>query len=757
MYKKIAILTLTLALTSCVAIIASIRPISSPQLQWVGARSQSLGGLNPTLFGDTSASLVNPAAMGSKDVMPISISSQKLAGDFDYLLINSAIDLEVPIAVQGRLKQNFSLGLSYASAMTSNIPQTYFQDNGTIRENGSFSGGFDMLYLSGATDFFDIFGFNILSVGTGIKYMRQILGNNTRGGFGIDAGAIASYYFPDGIIERAHVGASIHNILSTGLVWDVTDPSTGEHVDDEGYLPYYIIVGGRVDLFDDQLSVFANNTVDGALAVGGEYWVAKYLALRGSSNFKTFSLGTGLVLDNIGGGISEKNYGLRFDISYTQNAAPIDLNPNINFTVSILGESKPKTPQIITPLKEVITREKSIGISGIGPRNTTIQIFNNQSLIRTLTSDRYGSWQFPQFKLNEGKNKIYASAYSIDQQTASYSDPIFITSDSSPPSLNIKLYPDGKNIVINVESNEDIAIITGNIGAIQLNFEKSASTWTAQTPIPPELKNNSVFPSEFKTAFISAKDKAGNSSKPEKHDFFVAIDFPQDKTVHYKDEIRFIGKISKHLRGIQINGTSIYVDSENHFANAVKLKSGKNLVKVLAKSKAGDDLTYTARILRLVTFPDLTKQIKERREIEFLATLGVLDGDNDGNFYPDKPVTRRYIAKTIVKLKKFAVDRNATSIFPDVANSDPDAGYIQAALENGLMFAYPDGNFKPDQALTLSEALFLLNNAGIVEETQTTSDNQYVKRKELAQYLAYTAKYETQIEKLIDWEKGYTK
>ena len=89
--------------------------------------------------------------------------------------------------------------------------------------------------------------------------------------------------------------------------------------------------------------------------------------------------------------------------------------------------------------------------------------------------------------------------------------------------------------------------------------------------------------------------------------------------------------------------------------------------------------------------------------------------------------------------------------------TDPDAPYIQAAVENGLAFAYPDGTFKADQPLTLSEALFLLSNARIVDAQPELDEDQYIKRRELAQYLSYSPRYELQIERLIDWERGYNK
>ena len=94
-------------------------------------------------------------------------------------------------------------------------------------------------------------------------------------------------------------------------------------------------------------------------------------------------------------------------------------------------------------------------------------------------------------------------------------------------------------------------------------------------------------------------------------------------------------------------------------------------------------------------------------------------------------------------------------IFPDVPQTHPFAKYIKAAVEAGLSFGNADGSFKPDQALTLTECIGILNNANIIELEEVEETNEPVKRHELAEFLAYTPKFELKIERLINWERGY--
>jgi hypothetical protein len=144
------------------------------------------------------------------------------------------------------------------------------------------------------------------------------------------------------------------------------------------------------------------------------------------------------------------------------------------------------------------------------------------------------------------------------------------------------------------------------------------------------------------------------------------------------------------------------------------------------------------------------------REIEFLSTLGVLHGESDNKFYPTRFVTRDYITKIIVlALDETISDSVTDDVFVDVPKNHPYAKYIQAGISTGVVFAFPDGSFRPDRPLTLSEAVYMLSNAGVIDYEEVDEEDKYVTRAELAEFLAYTAKFERRIETLIEWEVGY--
>ena len=132
-----------------------------------------------------------------------------------------------------------------------------------------------------------------------------------------------------------------------------------------------------------------------------------------------------------------------------------------------------------------------------------------------------------------------------------------------------------------------------------------------------------------------------------------------------------------------------------------------------------------------------------------------MTGDDDGNFYPKRNVTRQYIAKLMVLALEEPIVEVTYDLFDDVSQDHPFASYIQTGLNTGFIFAFPDGTFKPEQEMTLTEVVDLLSSAGIIDYIEVEEADQLVTRAQLAEFLAYTPKLEKKIEKLINWDIGY--
>lgn len=94
-----------------------------------------------------------------------------------------------------------------------------------------------------------------------------------------------------------------------------------------------------------------------------------------------------------------------------------------------------------------------------------------------------------------------------------------------------------------------------------------------------------------------------------------------------------------------------------------------------------------------------------------LGALNVLTGFPDGTFRPDDPITRAQFAAVAVRLlglddaAKYA---KGTTQFSDVGADHWASGYINIAVNRGIIKGYPDGTFMPEKEVTYNEAVTML-------------------------------------------------
>ena len=123
-----------------------------------------------------------------------------------------------------------------------------------------------------------------------------------------------------------------------------------------------------------------------------------------------------------------------------------------------------------------------------------------------------------------------------------------------------------------------------------------------------------------------------------------------------------------------------------------------------------------------VVFTDITEDFDfAKTAIEAMAQKKILDGMGNGIFAPAGNFTRAQFCKiAVVSLGYELVEYKGG--FSDVKAADWFAPYVQAAVDNGLFKGYPDGTFKPAQAINRQEAALVAANAAVkagkVEQTR---------------------------------------
>ena len=94
--------------------------------------------------------------------------------------------------------------------------------------------------------------------------------------------------------------------------------------------------------------------------------------------------------------------------------------------------------------------------------------------------------------------------------------------------------------------------------------------------------------------------------------------------------------------------------------------------------------------------------------IGFLEGYKVLTGYPDGTFKPNNNITR---AEFAVIVSKFFELKASDMKFKDIKADHWAKQYVDSAVANNLMGGYPDGTFKPDQAITRAEVVTVINKA----------------------------------------------
>lgn len=150
-------------------------------------------------------------------------------------------------------------------------------------------------------------------------------------------------------------------------------------------------------------------------------------------------------------------------------------------------------------------------------------------------------------------------------------------------------------------------------------------------------------------------------------------------------------------------------------------------------------------------FHDVDEDDHYADAIQALYRAGIIDGTADGNFNPYDEVKRVHVAKVLTNLLKLTPQR--TTKFKDVPTSNANNGYVGALVQKGIIAGYPDGTFKPNQAVTRMNMATFMYRALYGKEKQianqkVTSNTAYAATKlKAANYNLGTSTYYMEFDK----------
>lgn len=120
-----------------------------------------------------------------------------------------------------------------------------------------------------------------------------------------------------------------------------------------------------------------------------------------------------------------------------------------------------------------------------------------------------------------------------------------------------------------------------------------------------------------------------------------------------------------------------------------------------------------------VTFQDVPEDAWYAQAVNTLASLGILNGVKDGQFAPNRSITRAEFAAIAMRLANPVPE--GSNPFSDVQEGDWFYDQVVGARSYGWINGYKDGTFRPNSTITRAEAATLVNRM-----LARTADTAYV-------------------------------
>ena len=102
--------------------------------------------------------------------------------------------------------------------------------------------------------------------------------------------------------------------------------------------------------------------------------------------------------------------------------------------------------------------------------------------------------------------------------------------------------------------------------------------------------------------------------------------------------------------------------------------------------------------------------------ISELMAIGVLNGNDDGSFSPNRELNRAEVSKIITLAADVAMDTTGGPHFPDVEEGAWYYDYIETMYNYGWVNGYPDGTFRPADGVNRAEIAKMVVNAFEITE-----------------------------------------
>ena len=122
-------------------------------------------------------------------------------------------------------------------------------------------------------------------------------------------------------------------------------------------------------------------------------------------------------------------------------------------------------------------------------------------------------------------------------------------------------------------------------------------------------------------------------------------------------------------------------------------------------------------------FPDVPVTHEYAEAIDYLTKENIINGYPDGLFRSEQEVNRAEALKILLLANKITSNTFSQNEFLDVFADDWFASFISTARNMQIINGYPDGYFRPEKTVNLSEALKMLLTSGEVRLDNYETDS----------------------------------
>ena len=149
----------------------------------------------------------------------------------------------------------------------------------------------------------------------------------------------------------------------------------------------------------------------------------------------------------------------------------------------------------------------------------------------------------------------------------------------------------------------------------------------------------------------------------------------------------------------------------------------KHVAKLLTNA-----LKLEAKTGNVIHYNDVPKTHPYYNDITRVSQAGIFNGDSNGNFNPDAPLTRIQMAKVLDSAFNLTIKSHTT--FPDVQRNHWGYTHVQALYSNGITTA-DQGYFKPNQPVTRAHYAVFLYRSLHLPEAPKSLPHEKLKKEEI--------------------------